>query len=81
MPCRPTRRRRRATTPTGILVYTEDEIVSPDIVTDPASCTFHAGPPKVLGGNPVKVVGRYDNEWGYSNRLVDLTNYIGRNVK
>jgi glyceraldehyde 3-phosphate dehydrogenase len=56
----------------GILRYTEDEIVSTDIVTDPASCIFDAGLTKVLG-NQVKVVGWYDNEWGYSNRLVDLT--------
>jgi glyceraldehyde 3-phosphate dehydrogenase len=56
----------------GILVYTEDPIVSSDIVTDPASCIFDAGLTKVIG-NQVKVVGWYDNEWGYSNRLVDLT--------
>jgi glyceraldehyde 3-phosphate dehydrogenase len=56
----------------GILRYTEDEIVSSDIVTDPASCIFDAGLTKVIG-DQVKVVGWYDNEWGYSNRLVDLT--------
>jgi glyceraldehyde 3-phosphate dehydrogenase len=56
----------------GILRYTEDEIVSSDIVTDPASCIFDAGLTKVIG-NQVKVVGWYDNEWGYSNRLVDVT--------
>ena len=55
----------------GILTYTEDPIVSSDIVTDPASCIFDAGLTKVIG-NQVKVVGWYDNEWGYSNRLVDL---------
>ncbi|MBO1032038.1 type I glyceraldehyde-3-phosphate dehydrogenase [Tessaracoccus sp. SD287] len=56
----------------GILTYTEDPIVSKDIETDPASCIFDAGLTKVIG-NQVKVVGWYDNEWGYSNRLVDLT--------
>src|SRR4051812_48871493 len=56
----------------GILTYTEDPIVSSDIVTDPSSCIFDAGLTKVIG-NQVKVVGWYDNEWGYSNRLVDLT--------
>ncbi|XVV14722.1 type I glyceraldehyde-3-phosphate dehydrogenase [Actinoplanes sp. CA-131856] len=61
----------------GILVYTEDEIVSSDIVTDPASCIFDAGLTKVIGGNQVKVVGWYDNEWGYSNRLVDLVKLVG----
>jgi glyceraldehyde 3-phosphate dehydrogenase len=60
----------------GYLTYTEDEIVSTDIVTDPASCIFDAGLTKVIG-NQVKVVGWYDNEWGYSNRLVDLVNYVG----
>jgi glyceraldehyde 3-phosphate dehydrogenase len=60
----------------GYLTYTEDEIVSTDIVTDPASCIFDAGLTKVIG-DQVKVVGWYDNEWGYSNRLVDLVSYVG----
>ena len=60
----------------GILTYTEDPIVSADIVTDPASCIFDAGLTKVIG-NQVKVVGWYDNEWGYSNRLVDLVMLVG----
>ena len=59
-----------------ILVYTEDEIVSKDIETDPASCIFDAKLTKVIG-NQVKVLGWYDNEWGYSNRLVDLTELVG----
>ncbi|HEY7226427.1 MAG TPA: type I glyceraldehyde-3-phosphate dehydrogenase [Micromonosporaceae bacterium] len=63
----------------GILTYTEDEIVSADIVTDPASCIFDAGLTKVIG-NQVKVVGWYDNEWGYSNRLVDVVAYVGRTL-
>ena len=60
----------------GKLVYTEDPIVSKDIETDPASCVFDAQLTKVIG-NQVKVVGWYDNEWGYSNRLVDLTVLVG----
>jgi len=60
----------------GILTYTEDPIVSSDIVTDPASCIFDAGLTKVIG-NQVKVVGWYDNEWGYSNRLADLIVLVG----
>jgi glyceraldehyde 3-phosphate dehydrogenase len=56
----------------GVLLYTEDPIVSSDIVTDPHSCIFDAGLTKVIG-NQVKIVGWYDNEWGYSNRLVDIT--------
>jgi len=60
----------------GILTYTEDEIVSSDIVTDPASCIFDSGLTKVIG-DQVKVVGWYDNEWGYSNRLADLVKLVG----
>jgi len=60
----------------GFLTYTEDPIVSTDIVTDPASCIFDAGLTKVIG-NQVKVVGWYDNEWGYSNRLIDLVVLVG----
>ncbi|QWZ09571.1 type I glyceraldehyde-3-phosphate dehydrogenase [Nocardioides panacis] len=63
----------------GILKYTEDPIVSADIVTDPHSCIFDAGLTKVLG-NQVKVVGWYDNEWGYSNRLADLIVYVGASL-
>ena len=60
----------------GYLTYTEDPIVSSDIVTDPSSCIFDAGLTKVIG-DQVKVVGWYDNEWGYSNRLVDLVGFVG----
>jgi glyceraldehyde 3-phosphate dehydrogenase len=59
----------------GILRYTEDPIVSTDIVTDPASCILDAGLTKVIG-NQVKIVGWYDNEWGYSNRLVDVVGMV-----
>ena len=57
------------------LVYTEDPIVSSDIVGSPASCTFDSLSTMTLG-NFVKVLGWYDNEWGYSNRLVDLVNLV-----
>ena len=63
----------------GYLLYTEDPIVSSDIVTDPHSCIFDAGLTKVIG-NQVKVVGWYDNEWGYSNRLVDLVKLVGSSL-
>ena len=63
----------------GILVYTEDPIVSSDIVTDPASCTFDAGLTTVQG-NQAKIVGWYDNEWGYSNRLADLITLVGSSL-
>jgi glyceraldehyde 3-phosphate dehydrogenase len=63
----------------GYLVYTEDPIVSSDIVTDPASCIFDSGLTKVIG-DQVKVVGWYDNEWGYSCRLVDLVDLMGSSL-
>ncbi len=61
------------------LRYSTDPIVSSDIVTDPASCIFDAPLTKVIG-NQVKVIGWYDNEWGYSNRLADLITYIGETL-
>jgi glyceraldehyde 3-phosphate dehydrogenase len=63
----------------GYLSYTEDPIVSSDIVTDPSSCIFDAQLTKAIG-TTVKVVGWYDNEWGYSNRLVDLVGYVGKSL-
>ena len=57
--------------------YTEDPIVSSDIVGDPASCTFDSSLTMVQDGKMVKILGWYDNEWGYSNRLVDLTVFVG----
>ncbi|MFM1788778.1 MAG: hypothetical protein RLZZ12_127 [Actinomycetota bacterium] len=63
----------------GILRYTEDPIVSTDIVTDPHSSIFDAGITKVIG-NQAKVASWYDNEWGYSNRLVDLMTFIGKSL-
>ena len=63
----------------GILKYTEDEIVSSDIVTDPHSSIFDAGLIRVIG-KTVKVSAWYDNEWGYSNRLVDLTEYVAERI-
>ncbi len=56
----------------GIVEYTEDPIVSTDVIGDPHSTIFDAGSTRVLGGNLVKVMAWYDNEWGYSNRVVDL---------
>jgi glyceraldehyde 3-phosphate dehydrogenase len=64
-----------------VLVYTEDPIVSSDIIGCPASCTFDAGltmvMPSASGITLVKVEGWYDNEWGYANRLVDLSLIVG----
>ncbi len=64
-----------------MLEYTEDPIVSSDIVGSPASCTFDAGLTMVMPVDAdttlVKVQGWYDNEWGYANRLVDLVALLG----
>ena len=56
----------------GVLRYTEDPIVSSDVVGSPYSSIFDAGLTSVIDGTQVKVVAWYDNEWGYSSRLVDL---------
>ena len=61
----------------GILRYTEDPIVSSDIVGDPHSCIYDASAAIVPGDNMIKVLGWYDNEWGYSSRMVDLASRLG----
>ncbi len=60
----------------GILAYTEDEVVSSDMQGNPNSSIIDAGLTKVLDGNMVKVVSWYDNEWGYSNRVLDLIPFL-----
>jgi len=62
------------------LFYSTDPIVSTDIVGSPASCTFDSPLTIGLGSNFFKIVGWYDNEWGYSNRLVDLTSLVGASL-
>ena len=56
----------------GVLAYSEDPIVSSDIVGDPHSSVFDAPMTTVIDGTQVKVIAWYDNEWGYANRLVEL---------
>ena len=55
-----------------VLEYTEEPIVSSDIIHNPHSAIFDALSTRVLGGNLVKVIAWYDNEWGYASRVVDL---------
>ena len=62
----------------GILAYTEDPVVSSDLLHNPNSSIVDAGLTKVLGGNLAKVVSWYDNEWGYSSRVVDLIAFVGK---
>ena len=61
----------------GILAYTEEPLVSSDLIGDPHSSIFSAPETLVMGGNFIKVVSWYDNEWGYSTRVADLTKFIG----
>jgi glyceraldehyde 3-phosphate dehydrogenase len=62
----------------GILAYTEDPVVSSDMLNNPNSSIIDSGLTKVLGGNLAKVVSWYDNEWGYSSRIVDLVVFLGK---
>ncbi|MGZ4287540.1 MAG: type I glyceraldehyde-3-phosphate dehydrogenase [Solirubrobacteraceae bacterium] len=60
----------------GLLAYTEDPIVSTDIVKNPASSILDSGLTAVMDGTMVKLVSWYDNEWGYSNRIVELVQKV-----
>ena len=62
----------------GILAYTDEPVVSSDFITDPHSSTFDAGAGIELNSNFFKLIAWYDNEWGYSNRVVDLVAYMAR---
>jgi glyceraldehyde 3-phosphate dehydrogenase len=61
----------------GVLEYTEEPLVSCDIVGNPHSCIFDSKLTLALGNRFVKVVGWYDNEWGYSNRCVEMLELLG----
>ncbi len=60
----------------GILAVTDKPVVSGDLVGNPASSIFDLSWTKVMGGNTVKIMSWYDNEWGYANRLVDLARLV-----
>jgi glyceraldehyde 3-phosphate dehydrogenase len=62
----------------GILAYTEDPVVSTDMLHNPASSIVDSQLTKVLDGNLAKVVAWYDNEWGYSMRIVDLVEFLAK---
>lgn len=64
----------------GVLEYTEEPLVSIDFTGHPASAIIDAQSTSVMGGTLVKVISWYDNEWGYSNRLVDLASFVGERL-
>jgi glyceraldehyde 3-phosphate dehydrogenase len=64
----------------GILEYTEEPLVSVDLKGNPHSSIFSALETLVLGGNFIKAVAWYDNEWGYSNRVVDLVKHMSKSL-
>jgi glyceraldehyde 3-phosphate dehydrogenase len=62
----------------GILGYTEDSVVSTDFITDPRTCIFDANAGIALNDTFMKLVAWYDNEWGYSNKVVDLIEHMAK---
>ena len=60
----------------GILAYTEEQLVSSDYIGDPASSTFDATVTQVMGDNFAKIMSWYDNEWGFSNRMIELSQLV-----
>jgi glyceraldehyde 3-phosphate dehydrogenase len=64
----------------GILGYEQRPLVLQDFVGDARSCIIDAALTEVIGGNLVKAFGWYDNEWGYSNRIVELAKYVGERL-
>ena len=62
----------------GILEYTVEPLVSADIITNPNSSIFDSELTNVIGGNFVKVIAWYDNEWGFSERMIDVIKLIGK---
>jgi glyceraldehyde 3-phosphate dehydrogenase len=62
----------------GILGYTEEQLVSSDYIGDPRSSIFDATVTQVMGSNFVKIVSWYDNEWGFSSRMVDLAQLVAK---
>lgn len=64
----------------GLIQYSEDPLVSVDIIGNPYSMIFDSLTTKVMEGNLIKVLGWYDNEWGYSARLIDLIKFVGEKL-
>jgi glyceraldehyde 3-phosphate dehydrogenase len=64
----------------GILQYSDEPLVSTDFIKDPHSCSFDPELTQVMGDNMAKIVGWYDNEWGYSNRLAELAQMVAERL-
>jgi len=62
----------------GVLEYVDEELVSIDFLGDPHSCIVDSKMSLVINGTSIKVFGWYDNEWGYSNRMIDMCAYMLR---
>jgi len=62
----------------GVISYTEDSVVSQDYVSDPHTCNFDAGAGMALNDNFFKLIAWYDNEYGYSAKLVELAQYVAK---
>jgi glyceraldehyde 3-phosphate dehydrogenase len=62
----------------GVLAYTEEPLVSSDFIGNPASSTFDATMTQVLGTNFAKIFSWYDNEWGFSNRMIELSQLVAK---
>jgi glyceraldehyde 3-phosphate dehydrogenase len=63
-----------------VLDYTDEPLVSTDFIGNPASSTVDSLSTQVIGGNLVKVISWYDNEWGYSSRLADLAAFVAEKL-
>ena len=64
----------------GILTTTDEPVVSTDLIGNPYSSIVDLGMTKVVGGNMVKIISWYDNEWGYANRLVEMLERVGKHL-
>jgi glyceraldehyde 3-phosphate dehydrogenase len=64
----------------GILQYVDEPLVSADFIGNPYSSIFDSLLTDVMDGNMIKIMSWYDNEWGYANRLIDLTRLVGEQL-
>jgi len=65
----------------GVICYSENALVSSDLNHDPHSATFASPLTKVLDGHLVKIIAWYDNEWGFANRMIDVSREMGKHLK